>query len=101
MRKNAVNNRLAIMWTQIANRFKNYAARLLFAGTHEVMVTDDYSTPTAQYYTGKTWMKYSVQMDVSGYNHNVAYRLMSLRPTLYAAGKGKVRFSNLVYRALP
>lgn len=51
--------------------------------------------------TGKTWVKYGVQMDVSGYHHNVAYGFMSLRPAIYAAGKGKVRFSNLVYRALP
>lgn len=50
---------------------------------------------------GKTWVKYNTQMDVSGYHHNVAYGFMSLRPALYAAGEGKVRFSNMVYRALP
>ncbi|UUA74198.1 cellulase family glycosylhydrolase [Cellvibrio sp. QJXJ] len=46
-----VNNRLNIMWTQIANRFKNYDDRLLFAGTNEVMVDGDYGTPTVEYYT--------------------------------------------------
>jgi len=46
-----VNNRLKIMWTQIANRFKSYDNRLLFAGTNEVMVDGDYGTPTAEYYT--------------------------------------------------
>ena len=46
-----VNNRLNIMWTQIANRFKNYDNRLLFAGTNEVMVDGDYGTPTVEYYT--------------------------------------------------
>lgn len=46
-----VNNRLNIMWTQIANRFKNYDNRLLFAGTNEVMVEGDYGTPTVEYYT--------------------------------------------------
>lgn len=50
---------------------------------------------------GKTWQKYGVQMDVTGYHHNVAYGFMSLRPALYAAGKGAVRFGNLTYRALP
>ncbi len=50
---------------------------------------------------GKTWQKYGMQMEVSGYNHNVAYGFMSLRPAIYAAGKGKVRFAHLVYRALP
>lgn len=49
--QNYVNNRLRIMWTQIANRFKNYDNRLLFAGTNEVMVDGDYGTPTQEYYT--------------------------------------------------
>lgn len=46
-----VNNRLAIMWTQIAEHFKDYDHRLLFAGTNEVMVEGDYGTPTEEYYT--------------------------------------------------
>jgi len=46
-----VNNRLSIMWSQIATRFGNYDDRLLFAGTNEVMVDGDYGTPTAEYYT--------------------------------------------------
>jgi xylan 1,4-beta-xylosidase len=50
---------------------------------------------------GKTWQKYDTQMEVSGYHHNVAYGFMALRPAIYAAGSGKVKFRNLVYRALP
>ena len=46
-----VNNRLAIMWTQIAEHFEDYDHRLLFAGTNEVMVEGDYGTPTEEYYT--------------------------------------------------
>ena len=46
-----VNNRLAIMWQQIATRFRDYDHRLLFAGTNEVMVDGDYGTPTYEYYT--------------------------------------------------
>lgn len=46
-----VNNRLSIMWTQIANHFEGYDHRLLFAGTNEVMVEGDYGTPTVEYYT--------------------------------------------------
>jgi len=30
-----VNNRLSVMWRQIAIRFRNYDDRLLFAGTNE------------------------------------------------------------------
>ncbi|MGL1958457.1 MAG: cellulase family glycosylhydrolase [Colwellia sp.] len=49
--KDYVNNRLAIMWQQIATHFRDYDDRLLFAGTNEVMVTGDYGTPTVEYYT--------------------------------------------------
>jgi endoglucanase len=46
-----VNNRLAIMWQQIAVRFRDYDDHLLFAGTNEVMVTNNYNAPTKEYYT--------------------------------------------------
>lgn len=46
-----VNNRLEIMWQQIAINFRDYDDRLLFAGTNEVMVENDYGTPTEEYYT--------------------------------------------------
>lgn len=49
--QNYVNNRLGIMWNQIATHFRDYDERLLFAGTNEVMVDGDYGTPTAEYYT--------------------------------------------------
>ncbi|MCU4677247.1 cellulase family glycosylhydrolase [Catenovulum sp. 2E275] len=47
--QDSVNNRLAIMWTQIAEYFEKYDDKLLFAGTNEVMVEGDYSTPSAEY----------------------------------------------------
>ncbi|KQW49681.1 MULTISPECIES: glycoside hydrolase family 5 protein [unclassified Roseateles] len=43
------NARITKFWTQIANHFKGHDDTLLFAGTNEVMVTDDYSTPKAEY----------------------------------------------------
>lgn len=46
-----VNHRLSVMWNQIATHFRDYDDRLLFAGTNEVMVEDDYGTPTEEYYT--------------------------------------------------
>jgi endoglucanase len=49
--QNAVNTRLTKFWTQIANNFKNFDDYLLFAGTNEVMVDGNYSTPTVEYYT--------------------------------------------------
>ena len=49
---------------------------------------------------GRNWYKFGVQMEVSGYHHNVAYDFLSLRPALYATGEGEARFSNFVYRGL-
>lgn len=50
---------------------------------------------------GRSWTKFDVQMEVSGYHHNVAGDFLSLRPALYAAGAGNVRFSDFTYKALP
>jgi xylan 1,4-beta-xylosidase len=48
---------------------------------------------------GKTWQKYDRQVEVSGYHHNVAHGFTSLKPAIYAAGEGNVRFRNFVYLA--
>lgn len=45
----AVNQKQRAYWTQIANTFKGYNERLLFAGTNEVRA--DYGTPTAEHIT--------------------------------------------------
>lgn len=49
---------------------------------------------------GVKWTKFDTQMEVSGYHHNVAYDFLSLRPGLYAAGNGKVKFRNFRYQAI-
>jgi xylan 1,4-beta-xylosidase len=59
------------------------------------IVTIDYSVD------GKRWERFDRGMEVSGYHHNVGYDFLSLRPALYAAGAGEVRFRNFRYRALP
>jgi len=43
----ANNQRQAAFWTQIANTFRDYNERMLFAGTNEVHA--DYGTPTAEH----------------------------------------------------
>ncbi len=48
---------------------------------------------------GLTWALHSA-FEVAGYNHNVADGFLSLRPALFAAGKGSVSFKSLTYRAL-
>lgn len=45
--QNAVNQKQYAYWTQIANTFKNYNERMLFAGTNEVHA--DYGTPTSEH----------------------------------------------------
>lgn len=50
---------------------------------------------------GRTWKRFEAGMEVSGYHHNVAYGFLSLRPALYAAGRGEVVFRNFTFRALP
>jgi beta-xylosidase len=49
---------------------------------------------------GQRWTKYGVQMEVSGYHHNVAGDFLSLRPAIYAAGKGAAVFRDVRYQAL-
>lgn len=70
-------------------------ATRLFLKLHndENVVTFSYSRD------GRSWTK-DRSVEVAGYNHNVADGFLSLRPGLYAAGKGKATFANLRYRAL-
>jgi xylan 1,4-beta-xylosidase len=49
---------------------------------------------------GASWTKFDVQMEVSGYHHNVAGDFLSLRPGIYAAGTGEVRVRSVRYEAL-
>lgn len=50
---------------------------------------------------GRKWERFGTRLDVSGYHHNVAGEFLSLRPAIYAAGTGEVRFRNFTYRGLP
>lgn len=49
---------------------------------------------------GKSWDKYGVQMEVSGYHHNTDGDFLSLRPALYASGTGEALVRKVTYRAL-
>jgi xylan 1,4-beta-xylosidase len=64
-------------------------------------VTDDRNILTVHTsQDGRHWHKYPVQMDVSGYHHNVAGGFLALKPAIYAAGTGAVVFHHFRYRAL-
>ncbi len=49
---------------------------------------------------GKSWTRHGVRSEVSGYNANTVDNLLSLRPALFAAGRGSVAFRNFEYGAL-
>lgn len=65
-------------------------------------LTNDRHIVTLHHSTdARRWTKFDVQMEVSGYHHNVMGGFHSLRPALYAAGRGRARFRRLRYEALP
>jgi len=43
-----INNKLATLWTQIAVYFRDFDDRLLFAGSNEVHVENDWGTPSTE-----------------------------------------------------
>jgi beta-xylosidase len=49
---------------------------------------------------GVSWSKFGVQMEVSGYHHNTDGDFLSLRPALYASGRGSAIVRRVTYRAL-
>lgn len=64
-------------------------------------ITCEDQIATCHYSTdGKTWTRHGVRSEVSGYNANTIDNLLSLRPALFAAGDGAVRFRDFRYRAL-
>jgi xylan 1,4-beta-xylosidase len=64
-------------------------------------ITNDRHTVRIHYSAdGLAWTKFDVEMEVSGYHHNVAGGFLSLRPGFYVSGTGEARFRNFRYRAL-
>lgn len=49
---------------------------------------------------GGDWTRHAVRYETSGYHANTMADLLSLRPALYAAGEGSVRFRDFRYRPL-
>ncbi len=47
---------------------------------------------------GRSWKLHGLRMEVSGLNQNVFGGFLSLRIGIYAAGKGRVRLTNFIYR---
>lgn len=49
---------------------------------------------------GEAWIRHAVRSEVSGYHANTVDDLASLRPALFAAREGEVRFRDFRFRAL-
>ena len=51
---------------------------------------------------GEPWkdVPFANALDVSGYNHNTFGGFLSLRPGVFSAGSGEVKFRNFIYRRL-
>jgi len=77
--KDYVNNRLEIMWTQIATHFRDYDYHLIFAGSNEVMVDGDYGTPTAEYYTTQNSFNQTFVTAVRATGGRNAYRYLTVQ----------------------
>ena len=46
---------------------------------------------------GQEWTRHGLRFETSGYNANTVSDLLSLRPALFAAGRGAVTFSDFRY----
>jgi xylan 1,4-beta-xylosidase len=49
---------------------------------------------------GGDWIRHGIRYETSGYHANTAGDLLSLRPAIYAAGEGEVRFRDFRYTPL-
>ena len=94
----AVNKDQFVMFNQRSakNRYPNNF------GSHGFLRILNDDNEVSLYYSadGKEWIRMDRAIDVSGYNHNVFFKFMSLRVGLYAFGEGNVVFDNFVYRKL-
>ena len=67
----------------------------------QMRIVNDHQIVTFYYsLDGRAWTRHGVRSQVTGYNANTIDDLLSLRPALFAAGKGEVRFRDFRYRAL-
>lgn len=77
--QDTVNKRLKIMWYQIAEYFRDYDYRLIFAGTNEVMVDGDYSAPKEEYYTVQNSFNNTFINAVRATGGRNAYRYLAIQ----------------------
>ena len=69
-------------------------------GLHLKIVNDRHIVTMYYSVDGQVWTRHGVRSETSGYHANTVDDLLSLRPALFAAGKGTARFRDFRYRAL-
>ncbi len=65
------------------------------------IVNDRHTVSFYHRVAGSPWVRHGIRSETSGYNANTIDDLVSLRPALFAAGKGAVRFRDFRYSARP
>ena len=67
----------------------------------ELQIINDHQIVTMKYRVGcGAWKKHPWQFEVSGVHQNVLGGFLSLRPSLFSCGAGRVRFRDFRYRGL-
>ncbi|MDE2184378.1 MAG: family 43 glycosylhydrolase [Alphaproteobacteria bacterium] len=89
------------MYTYYQGGEQSWMRQKVPSNTVHIKVTNRCNVLTWHYsFDGRNWIQHSWQMEVSGLHHNVFGGFLSLRPAIFAAGKGEVRMRNFVYRGL-
>lgn len=89
------------MYTYYQGGEQSWMRQKVPSNTVRIKVTNRCNVLTWHYsFDGRNWIQHSWQMEVSGLHHNVFGGFLSLRPAVFAAGKGEVRMRNFVYRGL-
>src|SRR3546814_12651209 len=72
-------------------------------GPMRIRITNDRNIVTIETSLdgGHSWRRFGVQMDVSGYHHNVPGDFLSPRPALHPPGKGSATFRPFPYEPPP
>ena len=70
-------------------------------GELHLRISNDQHIVTMSYSAdGSEWTRHGLRLETSGYHANTVSDLLSLRPALFAAGRGAVSFRDFRYRAV-
>lgn len=89
------------MFTYLYGLEQAWLRQDMTTGTVHIRVTNRSNVVTFHYsHDNQTWIQHPMQMEVSGYHHNVFGGFLSLRIGLYCAGDGRMVARSFTYRGL-